>query len=181
MPDRTPGIRPRQSLWRRLDLAARHSFPATSVVLLMLLASAPVGVPGQPQLQQAVTLAGVFFWTLFRPGNMVPAVVFAIGVLSDLIGLSPVGVSVFVLLLTHGLAMRWRGLVRQSFLLVWLSFIAVAALASLLGWGLTCLLNVRLLPPSPALFQFALSAALYPMLAAFFTRAHRGIADPGQA
>ncbi len=40
---------------------------------------------------------------------------------------------------------------------------------------------VRLMPPDAALLRFVLSAALYPALAALFTRAHRGLADPDRA
>ena len=40
--DQTPGIRPRATLGRRLDIAARHAFPAGCTVLLMLLAEAPL-------------------------------------------------------------------------------------------------------------------------------------------
>ncbi len=87
-----------------------------------------------------------------------------------------------VLLVVHGLAVRWRRvLVRQGFLLVWLAFVAVAAGAALLEWGLVCALTFRLFSPAPALFQWALSAGLYPVLATLFIRAHRGLADPNQA
>jgi len=57
----------------------------------------------------------------------------------------------------------------------------VAAGASALEWLMTSLLTFRLLPGSAALFQFALTAGLYPMLATLFTQAHRGLANPDQA
>ena len=40
--DQTPGIRPRATLGRRLDIAARHAFPAGCTILLMLLTEAPL-------------------------------------------------------------------------------------------------------------------------------------------
>ena len=70
---------------------------------------------------------------------MPPAVVFGIGLLADLLGLSPIGATVLVLLIVHGLAVRWRRyLVRQGFMLVWLVLLGVAAGAALLQWALTC-------------------------------------------
>jgi len=87
-----------------------------------------------------------------------------------------------VLLIGHGLALRWRRyLVRQAFLLVWLVYITVAAGAAALSWALVSLLTLRLMPPAPALFQAVLSAASYPLLAAMFIRAHRNLADPERA
>lgn len=180
--DKTPGIRPRPSLWRRLDAMGRAAFPASITALILLAASAPFGVPAQAQWQPAAALACIFFWSLYRPASMPPAAVFVLGLLADLLGLAPVGASVLVLLLVHGCAVTWRRtLTRQGFLMVWLVFVAVAAGAAALQWGLTCALTFRVFPPGPALFQFALSAGLYPLLAVLFIQAHRGLADPGQA
>lgn len=182
MDERTPGIRPRPTLARRLDAAARSAFPFGLSVLLLLLAAAPLGLPAAAELQQALTLASVFFWSLFRPAAMPPPAVFLLGLLMDLLGLAPLGTGIITLLIVHGVALRWRrAMVPQGFLLVWLAFIGVAAGAAALGWGLGSLLAFRLLPPLAGLFQFALSAALYPALAMVLTRAHRGIADPGRA
>ncbi|MBN9508995.1 MAG: rod shape-determining protein MreD [Alphaproteobacteria bacterium] len=180
--ERLPGIRPRESLLRRLDMAARWSFPATTTALLLLAAAAPLGLPGQGELQAAIALACVYFWSLFRPASLPPVVVFAIGLLADLLSFGPPGVGVLTLLLVHGLAMRWRRvLVRQSFLLVWLAFVGVAAGAAALEWALTSVLTFRLLPPAPGFLQAALTAGLYPALATLLTRAHQSLAAPERA
>ncbi len=165
-----------------LDAASRQSFPAACTALLLLVLAAPLGLPGQAQLQPAAALACVFFWSVFRPGSMPPPVVFLLGLLSDLLGLAPPGISVLVLLITHGLALRARRvLAAEGFLLVWLAFVVVAAGAAALAWALTSLLTFRLLPVAPAVFQFAVTAGLYPVLATLFIRAHRGLANPEQA
>jgi rod shape-determining protein MreD len=180
--EQTQGIRPRATLGRRLDIAARHAAPAGCTVLLMLLAGAPIGIADQAALLPAVTFSSVYFWSLHRPAAMAPPAVFAIGLLFDLLGYLPLGVGVLSLLIVHGLAVRWRGvLTRLGLPLAWLAFAGIAAGAALLDWGLAALLSFRLLPIAPALFQAVLTAALYPALAAAFTLAHRGIADPERA
>ena len=181
MSDRFPGIRPRPTLWRQLDAASRAAFPAACTALLLLLLAAPFRLPGQAQLQPATAMACVFFWSLFRPASMSPPIVFLLGLLSDLLGLTPPGISVLVLLVVHGLALRLRELAGQGFLLVWLAFVGVAAAATLLGWVLNSVLMFHLLPIEAALFQFGLTAGLYPAMAALFTIAHRGLADPARA
>ncbi len=182
MDDRLPGIRPRQSPSRRLDMAARRSFPAATTILLLLGSAVPLGMPGQAELQAAVALSGVFFWSLFRPASMPPWVVFVIGLLADLLGFAPVGVGVLTLLTAHGLAVKARRvLVRQGFLVVWLAFVCVASGAAALAWALTSLLTFRLLPPGPGVFQAALSAGLYPILATLLSRAHQTLAEPDHA
>jgi rod shape-determining protein MreD len=179
---RLPGIRPRQSLGRQLDMAARRSLPATATILLLLLTATPMGLPGQSELQAAAVLACVFFWSLFRPASMPPPVVFLLGVLADLLGFSPPGVVTLTVLLVHGLALRWRrGLARQAFMLVWLVFVAISAGGAALEWLLTSLLTFRLFPPGSAFFQAALGAGLYPTLSVILTRVHQTLAEPERA
>ena len=177
--DQTPGIRPRVTLARRLDIAARHGFPSVCTVLLMLLSEAPLGIADQATLLPAIAVACVYFWSLFRPTAMPPPVVFSIGVLLDLLAYVPLGVGTLTLLVVHGLVLRWRiTLARRSFIAVWLTFAGFAACAAALGWLLTAMLSFRLLPVGPAVFQAVLTAAIYPVLATLFVRAHRTIADP---
>ena len=164
--EQRPGIRPRATLGRRLDLAARHTFPAGSTVLLMLLSEVPFGIADQTTLLPAVALVSVWFWSLYRPAAMSPPVVFLIGLLLDLLDWLPMGTGVLALLVTHGLAMRWRRVLgRQGLLLVWLTFMLVAAGVAALEWLATALLTWRLVPPDAMGFQAVLSIALYPALA----------------
>ncbi len=180
--DQAPGIRPRRTLGRQLDVLARHAFPAALTVVLMLLVRMPFGLAGQAALLPAITLASAFFWSLFRPAAMSAPVVFLIGLLLDLLAYLPVGVGVLTLLVTHGLVLRWRPLLtRQGFRVLWLVFIGFATGAATLCWALTALLSLRVLPLGPALFQTLLSAASYPALAMLFLRAHRTIAEPERA
>jgi len=177
--EQTPGIRPRISLGRRLDMAARHCFPACCTVLLMLLAETPFGIIDQAALLFAATLPCVFLWSLVRPTALPPPVVFLIGLLFDLLGYLPLGAGPLMLLAVHGLTLRWRAaLTAAGFISGWLAFTGFALGAALLGWALAALLSFRLLPIGPALFETLLSAALYPAFAILFLRAHRTIADP---
>lgn len=181
-PERHPGIRPRPTVWRRLDAAARRSLPGGFSVLLVLLLCAPFGLPEQQALLPGATMASVFFWSVFRPASMPALLVFLLGLLCDLLSFSPPGLAILTLLVVHATGLGGRhGLARQGFLLVWLVFLLVAAGAIVLDWILSCIFSLRLLPVQPALFEMALAAGLYPLLSALFTWAHRGIADPERA
>lgn len=145
----------------------------------MILLTAPLGIPGQAQLLPAFTLGSVFFWTLFRPASVPPPLVFLIGLLADLLGEMPIGSNVVVLLLAQLLVVRsHRYLPLKGFLFVWLVFVAVAAIAAALQWGLACVMSWTLYPPIAAIAQFLLTAGLYPLLAMGFTQAHRTLAAP---
>ncbi len=180
--DRLPGIRPRPSLARRLDVVARHGFPLVSTLLLLLALGAPLRLPGQAELQVCVAVTCVFFWSVFRPAAMPPAAVFLIGLLVDLLGFGPLGADAVVLLACQSVALRWRReLGRLGLGAVWLAFVVVSVGAAALGWLLACVLALRLYPPAPALLQAALGAGVFPVLAWPLTRAHRTLAEPDLA
>ena len=179
---RTPGIRPRPTAWSRLDAACRQCFPAASTAALLLLLAGPLDLPGQASLLSAVALGCVFFWSLRRPLSLPPPAVFLLGLLSDLLGLTPPGVSVLILLAAHGVAARWRqALEPRRFAAAWLAFVPVAGGAAILQWAAISLLSVRLMPGGAVLLQWGLTTGLYPALAALLSRAHRGFADPDGA
>ena len=182
MSDRLPGIRPRPTLWRRLDVAARAAFPAITSALLLLLTAAPIGLPGQAEMQAPVALACVVFWSLDRPGSMPPFVVFALGLFADLLGYAPLGVFMVVLLLAYGATVRARRvLVRGGFVTVWLAFGAIVVAAAVAQWALTSLMRLTLLPAEPVLLQSAFGIGLYPPLALLLARTHNSLAAPERA
>lgn len=170
-------MRPRLTPLQRLDRAARASLPATLAVLLLVLSGVPLGLPGLRGIAPAFAVPIVFFWSVWRPGLVPPAAVFGIGVLADLLGALPLGVSSLTLLLLAGLVdANRRVLVRQSALSAWLLFAPYAVLTLGLAWALTSLLSLRLMPPEPAMLQCALTIALYPALAFVMGRADRWLA-----
>jgi rod shape-determining protein MreD len=180
--DRQPGIRPRQGIWHTLDTASRHGFPAVQTIAVLLLLSAPFGIPGQAQLQPGWAQACVYFWSLYRPAAMPAPLIFAIGLLLDLLAQGPIGIEVLILLLIHAFALKARrSLTRSGFATVWLVFIGVALAAAALEWVLMCALTWHALPPWPGLFECGLAAGMYPFLALYLIMLHRGRAAPEQA
>jgi rod shape-determining protein MreD len=150
-------------LVRRLDAFGRASLPGIAAAGLMVLAAAPAGPPGAVA---AVGLPAVFFWSVHRPTAMPSPMVFALGLLQDLLGFAPLGAGVLTLLAVHGAAVRWRRpIARQSFPVVWILYCVTAGAAAALGWVLQLLLTLRVPALAPAWHLFLLSAGLYPLLA----------------
>lgn len=176
--DRRPGVRPRPSLGRRLDVAARASFPAAMILLLMLLIEVPLGIAGQAALQPAIVLGCIWFWSLHRPRCVPPPVVFIIGLLLDLLAYLPFGVGTLTLLSCHGIAVALRRfLLPHGVVVIWLSFVPIAIGAATLMWLLVMLLTFRLLSPAPVFFQAIVTIAIYPALAVPLGAADRRITD----
>jgi rod shape-determining protein MreD len=177
--DRTPGVRPRATFGRGLDIALRQAFPAITSIVLMFLSMVHFGLSGQSELLPTVSTTCVWFWSLYRPSAMPPPVVFLIGLLLDILGFLPLGVGPVTMLATHGLAHRLRNfLSRQGFFVVWLTFTMTACAMAAMNWSLVSLLSFRLEPRAPVLFEAGLAFAMYPLVAIPMAMARRKIADP---
>lgn len=180
--DRSPGVRPRITRGHRLDMVARVSFPAGVTVAMMLLIEAPLLISGQAAMLPAIAVGAVWFWSLTQPNYLPPPVVFLLGVLLDLLGYLPPGVGVLTLLCVHAVALAFRRFLDQRcFVWIWFVFALVACGASLLVWLLVMLLTPRLFSPAPAIFQAAVSIAIYPLLAVPLAAARRSILNAGPA
>ncbi len=172
---RLPASRRRQSLWRQLDAAARWAVPAALLAFGLFLLGLPVHIPGQALLRPAFAMGSIYFWTLFRPGSMPVPLTAAIGLLLDLMGLTPPGLwAVLLILLQSATLLARRRLAPSRFLLTWAAFTGFAAAASVLAWLMQSGLALGLLPAWPAGLEILVSAALYPGLAAVLVRVHRG-------
>jgi len=168
-------MRRRPSVWRRLDAASRYAFPIVTLIFGLFVIGLPFGLPGQAQLRPIFAMACVFFWSLYRPSSLPAPVVAVTGVLVDLLGLSPVGLWAVLLLILQGatLASR-RRLIPRSFFLTWAVFSSLAGCLSALAWATQSLLALAVLPGGPVITETLVACGLYPALAAFFIRAHRG-------
>lgn len=169
------GLRRNLTIWRRLDMASRHAWPAAFMFFGMLVIGVPLGMPGLAVLRPAFAMACVFFWSLYRPSSLPAPLVAGMGLLLDLLGISPLGLWAVLLLVFQGatLAAR-RRLILQSFLVTWAVFFGFAAVASGFAWAMQSGLGLRLLPVSPMAAQILLAGGIYPALAGLFIRAHRG-------
>ncbi len=176
--DRQPRIHPRPTVWRHLDIWARLLFPGLGIALCPLVLSIPLGIPAQAALIPAVTLISVFAWSILQPAAMSAPIVFLVGLMTDLFGLAPLGVTTLTLLTSCAVMYKARAVLGGGFGAgsTWIAFILVAACAAILQWALVSVLAWRIMPTQPALFQFVLTAALYPALASVLGWTHRHIA-----
>ena len=165
----------RPSFWRQLDIAARYTFPTGSMIFGLFVIGMPFGLPGQAELWPVYTMACVYFWSLYRPASLPAPVVALVGLLLGLLGLSPLGLWAVLLLVLQGvvLAVR-RRLAPQPFFSPGWCFAAWPWRLSALAWMLESLLTLTMLPVVPLLIEALFLAGLYPVVAGFFIRAHRG-------
>ena len=162
------------TVWTRLDGTARNLSPMAFTVLLIMIGMVPLRVPNLAPVMPALGLIAVYFWLVYRPESMPAWAVFLVGLVQDLLGGGALGVSVFVLLVVYAtLAGQRRFFSRDSFFLMWLTFLPIAAGAFILTWVFNSLIADAALNPRPAAFQYLTTVAFYPCVAWVFLQAQR--------
>lgn len=159
----------RPSFSQQADIAWRAALPVGLTVLLLFMALLSWHMPRLGTIASALVLISVFFWTLHQPSLMSMWGVLSIGLLHDLMTLSPFGVGLLVLLVVHGVALWQRkALIGMPFLLIWGLFGVVAAGATVLTWALVSFQQEALVDPNQAFNLFLLEFVCYPPLAYVF-------------
>jgi len=162
------------ALWHRLDVWARRLMPVGLSVVFVLVTVVPFPIPGYAAMVPMLALASVFFWAIHRPGLLPPVVVFAIGLVQDILTGALVGSGTVVLLLVYGVVVSQRIFFRdKSFPVVWLGFTMVALGAGALNWLFASAFAGQVIPSGAALFQVLVTIAIYPSLAWILHRVHR--------
>src|SRR5579871_6520488 len=155
---RLPASRRRQSLWRQLDAAARWALPSALLVFGLFLLGLPFHIPGQALLRPAYAMGCVYFWSLFRPNSLPLPLTALIGLLLDLMGLTPPGLwAALLILLQSASVISRRRLAPSRFLITWAAFTGFAASAAVLAWAAQCGLRLRLLPVWPVGLEILVS------------------------
>ena len=68
---------------------------------------------------------------------------------------------------------RYRYFATADFSLIWLNFLLLSAAAFMIGWLLTSIGFMRVLDPRPAVFQYLLTGAVYPVVAWLIMRVRK--------
>jgi rod shape-determining protein MreD len=148
--------------------------PVLTAVVCVMASVVPAHLPAFTAATPFFALMAIYYWTLYRPDLLPFAVVFAAGLLADLLEGAPLGMSSLVLLLAYGLVLSQREhLVMRRFTVIWLGFLAVAAAAAVVQWGVVSLFYGMVLDGRAFLFQGVLTVAVYPVVSYLLTRVQR--------
>jgi rod shape-determining protein MreD len=159
--------------------AVRRLFPAFLACFLVLFDFLPAGQPLFAERAPLLGLMAVYYWSLYRPELLPQWLTFGLGLLSDALSGGPLGAMALVFLGVRTVCIDQRKMLLQgSFAASWLGFAAVAASALALLWLLVALVFGALIDPRPALWQLAVSVALYPSFVWLLNRFERLLPQP---
>ncbi len=144
----------------------RGSVPFAITVLLALMSVVPIGIAGYAIVTPSFVAISVFYWSIHRPYLMAPPLCFVLGLLSDCLTGAPLGLSSFLYLMIHAIAVSQRRIfIGKAFVLTWFGFFLIGFLIAILSWIIVCLYSLALLPLTPILVQYALSLLVFPLFA----------------
>jgi len=160
------------SLLQRVDQGVRHLMPMVLTLLLVFLDAVPVHLPAFALVVPLLPLVGIYYWSIYRPDLMPPAMAFGLGIVNDVIAGTPLGVSSLIYLLAQGMTASQRRFFHgKPFRVAWWGFGLVGSGAFLLQWVLVSALNGHRLGFHPVLFEFLMTMCIYPVLSWLFARA----------
>ncbi|MEH6477753.1 MAG: rod shape-determining protein MreD [Sneathiella sp.] len=153
----------------QINRILRGSIPFWLSLFLVLLSVVPLRINGFAIVTPSLLTISVFYWSLHRPYLMPAPLVFALGLLFDILTGAPMGLSSLMLLIVHGIASSQRQVfVGKAFLLTWWGYLLVGTGIAILSWCFASLLSLTLIPVLPLLIQLLLTILVFPILAWVF-------------
>lgn len=161
-------------MMRRREWSAVRLLPTLTTLVLAIFSVLPLRFPDYAAVAPLLALAGLFYWTIYRPDLLPPVAVFLCGITLDLLSGAPLGVAALVFLLTRVVVLpQRRFFVDRLFPFVWGGFTLLAAAAIAFLWLLGSFFAGAMLDMRAATLQWVLTVASFPAVAYLLMRVQR--------
>ncbi|MEE2566972.1 hypothetical protein [Hyphobacterium marinum] len=138
---------------------------AVSVILSLIVYASPAHLTQGPDLMPLLPLIAIYIWSCLRPRFMPPFIIFLIGIMQDLLTGGPMGIWALAFL-TALMILRVRkeeGATRELGP-IWLRFVGVVAIATIVAW---CTGSLAIGGPAavrPMLIEAVASVLMFPLI-----------------
>lgn len=159
---------------KKIEDGARLLIPYLLLVLLMVLSAVRLPFLPVDVVKPPLVLMAVYYWAIYRPTLLPASLCFFAGVLTDILGGTPLGINAFIMVLTYWIVRDQRRFLRgQSYGTIWAIFGFVAILSSLIQWGLYGLAHFRWDMPLSTLEGAVTGVFLFPFVTLLLVATHR--------
>lgn len=166
-------------LKEQLDWVWRLATVYALMAMLFVLNVTAISYPFAGVLQAPFLIMAIYYWSVFRPTLLPFWLVFAAGILVDLLSALPIGLTAFVFVVVRWLvADQRRFLMGQPFIMMWSGFIVVLLIVSFIEWLLFSLILQSAQGLRSAMVFVALGSALFPLVSIILYLSHKLL--PGQ-
>lgn len=160
--------------FERLDWLWRLALAHFVTLCLLFLNLVSFSFPSMGEVRPLFFLMAVFYWAVYRPTLIPPALVFVLGLVMDILSGFPIGLNALILLAAQWLVRSQRlFLMGQSFLMLWAGFMVTAFLVVFIQWLSFAVISRAFSPLWPVLMEMGLSILVFPLISLLFVFVHR--------
>lgn len=158
----------------QLDMFLRICVPYGVMFILFIFNMVFFSTPLSTTIEIPFVVMVVYYWSIYRPTLIPPLLVFIVGICLDSLSGFPLGLSSLVFLVIRKTVSEQRlFLTGQPFMVIWLGFGVVSALAALMQWVLFGLMHMHWTPIQPVNFTIIAGILLFPVIALLLNLSHR--------
>ena len=166
----------------KLDHVWRYVLAHALTLYLLLMGLISFSLPFAWQAKPYFLLMPIYYWAIYRPTLLPPMLIFALGVVTDLILHSPqVGVTAILYLaaqwIVRGQRVYFMG---QPFIMIWLGFCLTALGFGFAQYALFSILSFNVPALSPILVSIVMSIFLFPFVAFILNHLHKLLPATGK-
>ena len=156
----------------------RQTVPVVIMLLLALIGSMPLGAFHTFEIFPMLNIIVIFYWTVYRPDLVPPAVLFLIGLIDDVVMGTPLGLMASIFVLLYGVTLSQRQFfIGKPFYITWLGFSIISAVCIGLIWVLVALFAGRLGIVFIPFIKYTLTLLSFPSAAWLLVRIQRYLVD----
>ena len=171
---------PYTSIADRVELLSRMSVAYGFLAVLFLMSVIAVPYPLAVLFHAPLLLMAIYYWSIYRPSILPSWLVFAAGIMFDLLtGMPFLGLNAVLFLLARmAIKDQRRFLVGQSFVMVWFGFCILDTAFYGFQWGAFSALSMSWVPLKDFVPSLALGMVLFPLLYWFLHLTHKVLPAP---
>ena len=156
----------------------RQTVPVVTMLLLALISSMPLSSSHAFEIFPMLNIIVIFYWTVYRPDLVPPAVLFLIGLIDDVVMGTPLGLMASIFVLLYGVTLSQRQFfIGKPFYITWLGFSIISAVCIGLIWVLVALFAGRLGIVFIPFIKYTLTLLSFPSAAWLLVRIQRYLVD----
>ena len=160
--------------FEKLSWAVRLLVVQGLTLFLLLLNSISFSLPFTGDVRPFFVLMAIYYWAIYRPTLIPPAMVFVIGVLLDFLAGFPIGLHAILLLVVQWAVRDQRVfLMGQPYVMVWIGFVLVCSLFSCAEWLFFWSYAGVMAPLKVVAGNIVLSILFFPLVTLLFIVTHR--------
>tara|TARA_R110001592_G_scaffold27763_21_gene102889 strand:- start:25584 stop:26117 length:534 start_codon:yes stop_codon:yes gene_type:complete len=163
-----------QSLSEYLDIFVRVCAVYACMFVLFILNIISVSAPLSITIDVPFMLMTFYYWSIYRPTLIPPALVFSAGICLDLLSGWPVGLNAFIfLVLRHNVASQRIFLTGQPFMVIWFGYMIVGSGALFMQWLLFGLMRLQWNSLEPVFLSAFISILIFPIISLVLHLSHK--------